>query len=318
MTGEPDYLESTIMQEFIDDPEELRDIVRRVLVFLLGHQYVTVKGTRRLWRVLEGTGMGLIHSGELADLAFYHDFEKPILQNQFVIDSLWIQLYVRFKDDLFIISGGKYFCERTSSLFQSSSTFKVQEEALDFYHMPYLDLVVFKGKHWDTSLWEGNTLDFCPMMKPTSQGLALHPRSHHLCSTHMSWPFAELRRLSYRCSRAEFFHAAKLEFVARLRRYGALPVLVAKLMEFRFLGSKTPDTHRRPRELSGAQEVFVVFSHHPIWEKVGITGAIKSIIDNPYWQQSLVEEANLSLNVRVSWKLEARPHQQRILATNLD
>ena len=52
-------------------------LMERILWYLLGNQFVVSQtiGSHRAWRVNLGTGMGLIHSGELADIIFYNKVE---------------------------------------------------------------------------------------------------------------------------------------------------------------------------------------------------------------------------------------------------
>ena len=47
-----------------------RDCLRRVLEFLLDNQYVKSSALpERMWRVEEESGVGLVHSGDLCDVA---------------------------------------------------------------------------------------------------------------------------------------------------------------------------------------------------------------------------------------------------------
>ena len=76
-------------------------LMERILWYLLRNQFVVSQtiGSHRAWRVNLGTGMGLIHSGELADIIFYNKVES-IMLTQKSCASYGIMHDSRFRDDI--------------------------------------------------------------------------------------------------------------------------------------------------------------------------------------------------------------------------
>ena len=85
MSGRPEQL-SYLAKQVISDPAE-RKIVEDALLFLLRHQYIAspFHGQRR-WRVTIGSGMGLAHSGPVAEAALYVGGEKKLFPTFPAID----------------------------------------------------------------------------------------------------------------------------------------------------------------------------------------------------------------------------------------
>ena len=82
--------------------DKLSRIIRDVTNFLLLHQYISRRGDPRWFRVVVGTGMGLIHSSEIAEAAFYSRTERwsslPGPRSSFRIN--W---HYQFKDDIRVL-----------------------------------------------------------------------------------------------------------------------------------------------------------------------------------------------------------------------
>ena len=84
-----------------------RDCLRRVLEFLLDNQYVKSRALPgRLWKVEEGSGMGLAHSGDLCDAAL-DSLAETWSTDPVVLREHGIRLYVRFRDDIFFIGSDR-------------------------------------------------------------------------------------------------------------------------------------------------------------------------------------------------------------------
>jgi hypothetical protein len=81
-------------------------LMERILRYLLGNQYVMSKviGFHRAWRVNFGTGMGLIHSGELADLIFLQQGRIHHARTKTKsLASHGIVHYSHFRDDILYV-----------------------------------------------------------------------------------------------------------------------------------------------------------------------------------------------------------------------
>jgi len=81
-----------------------RDLTRKVLEYLRWEQYVESRWLPgRLFRTVVGTGMGLVHSGEVADAAYYHRVEKGRMDDESYMQQFSIDGYWRFKDGALIL-----------------------------------------------------------------------------------------------------------------------------------------------------------------------------------------------------------------------
>ena len=84
-----------------------RDCLRKVLEFLLDNQYVKSGALpERLWKVEEGSGMGLTHSGDLCDAAL-DSLAESWSTDPVVLREHGVRLYVRFRDDIFFIGSDR-------------------------------------------------------------------------------------------------------------------------------------------------------------------------------------------------------------------
>ena len=84
-----------------------RDCLRRVLEFLLDNQFDKSGALpERLWKVEEGSGMGLAHSGDLCDAAL-DSLAESWRTDPVVLREHGVRLYVRFRDDNFFIGSDR-------------------------------------------------------------------------------------------------------------------------------------------------------------------------------------------------------------------
>ena len=98
MSGTEEELIQDVTRWFSDP---LKTLLQRALSLLLSSQYVESHHfPGRLWRVVLGSGMGLPHSGEVADLAFLSRAETRIVG---VWQTMSVRRYLRFKDDIIMI-----------------------------------------------------------------------------------------------------------------------------------------------------------------------------------------------------------------------
>ena len=87
-----------------------RKLILEVTTALLSHQLVTSRATANtvfgpakvLARVIAGSGMGLCHSGDLADFCFYHRTEKWLTRD-IVRKKAGVRLHLRFRDDMVVV-----------------------------------------------------------------------------------------------------------------------------------------------------------------------------------------------------------------------
>ncbi|CAK0832594.1 unnamed protein product [Prorocentrum cordatum] len=123
MSGTTEELVNDILHFFSG---RLRVLIERALYLLLDNQFITASTLPgRCFKVVLGTGMGLPHSGDVADLALIRRMETWAVAN---LTRFSIKQYLRFKDDIFLIwkhsSLGGQFC---SELMTKSGFFRLKE-----------------------------------------------------------------------------------------------------------------------------------------------------------------------------------------------
>ena len=96
MSGEPHVLASLCSKAFND--LAWRDAVYDAVFLLLDAQ--TLNTPYGVHKVIRGSGMGLCHSGAVAELAFYVGGEQKLISQ---LGALEIALFKRFKDDIIML-----------------------------------------------------------------------------------------------------------------------------------------------------------------------------------------------------------------------
>ena len=195
-----DFFLSGSMKELVADiatllPRSKRtELVLDAIRFLLINQFVRSRAhPGRLWQCEIGSGMGLPHSGEVADAAFYGGVEQHILTAA-CMRTHSIKAYVRFRDDILILANGPahgFFW--TMKRFSKYFRLKVVKTAAEVH---YLDLRVTVGH---------SALSATAMLKDTTMAVPLSRSSMHSAGVHNSWVGGMLhryRRLTN--SRSEF------------------------------------------------------------------------------------------------------------------
>ena len=162
-------------------------LAKRVLEFLLWEQYVSCRWLPgRVFRTVRGTGMGLVHSGEVADCAYFHRVERGRMDDKSYLARYKIDGYWRFKDDALLLVNdmdlAKQFIWDTMRL---ADYFVVECEAVSSTQVKFLEVMVEKT-------YERFVIR--PEYKPTNLGIPLDTSSAHPVHVHTSWPKAVLRR----------------------------------------------------------------------------------------------------------------------------
>ena len=194
---------------------------RELLAELLDTQYVKPNGTTdRVWKTVCGSGMGLVHSGEVSDAAFSRLAEDSLIGDSSLRAKYCIELYARFKDDMFIALGGD-----SDSRIAFMNTFKARAaffevglESLSSSACTMLDVYLYKGSSFQAC----GVLDFRIHVKGTSIWNPLSPGSGHAPHVHLTWPQAQLRRHERLCSQPAERASCLETFRCRLLSAGVL------------------------------------------------------------------------------------------------
>ena len=190
-----------------------RDCLRKVLEFLLDNQYVKSGALlERLWKVEEGSGMGLAHSGDLCDAAL-DSLAESWSTDPVVLREHGVRLYVRFRDDIFFIgSDRRLSVSYVQELRRKAKLFHIIAECPSGSEVQFLEVKVWKS---------GARYHTVPCPKPTSLGIPLDVTSAHPPQVHLSWPVGTISRVQGLSTHREHAESVKATLVNRFRKHHA-------------------------------------------------------------------------------------------------
>ena len=171
---------------------------RIILGAVLRNQLVAIDGVdNRAWNVAVGTGMGLLCSGEVSDMAFYYMVEHLFLDNERIRSKFGILYYGRFKDDgLLIVDCATMVSARLVAVMKLKSRFfRISVESVSWDECNMLDVTLYKGAGWQKT----GHLDYRVHVKSTSIYQPLAATSAHPLHVHMNWPRAMIARFRRLC-----------------------------------------------------------------------------------------------------------------------
>jgi hypothetical protein len=210
LSGTPEILAEAATRYI--EPQTKRIMVRRALVFLLERQLVTVPSGNdevTTLKVKYGTGMGMQHSSETADLALYNLMERSVLRNQSLLQLNGIMGYFRFRDDILILGsnrpGARAFVQYLKNY---SGCYQLEVEQVSQKVVQMLDLRLTNNK---------GTISTSVAIKPTAMGMPLSSESIHPLSVHESWTRAYVHRIIRLTSNKDDALRMIDSFIKRLR-----------------------------------------------------------------------------------------------------
>jgi len=301
LSGTDTQLCDTILEAF-PVTHRKRTAIRDITLFLLRHQFVVPRAPELApqggaWRVLRGSGMGLLHSGFLADLAFAIQAEQWITPT---IARRWgIALYLRFKDDIFVILNERYEVPFLSQFRVRAKYFKLELEEKSHDSVNFLNLTVYRtGNHLETKWYR----------KPTSLSLPLEVVSNQPLAVHRTWPRAMVSMVQALCSTADQAQIAVIRlreaFQASLTRMIWPSVTLpssAKMDRGQVLWVPIPHDIRLRKVLSQALSNFLLAraaeTRHTFVECASVTGVYATTVK---WAWS-------NYGVRLSYRARALP-----------
>ena len=307
----------------IEDPD--LELLRKILHFLTERQYVQLPRMKSAsgkhtspsqdlwWRCIVGTGMGLPHSGSLANSAFAGKVERTWITKNSTKAAYGIFLYARYMDDIFIVlrRDFKLVREFISELSRRSGYFIMQVESCSLTHATMLDLELYFGPgHKKTGI-----LDYRPHFKESHFERPLSHLSAHPRHVHHLWPINNLRRLARRCSsRQEFLYARHL-FLKRMKTFRAANSVLERLG--RYDPWFAPE-RRSPPCVAGSRTndgtIWMRFPFSLVWSRAGISRAIRDFTESPFGKHMLLEAWGriVNLDLRIAWRLTSPSHVQRV------
>lgn len=258
-------------------PVSLQQCAREAIQFLCENQFVVADAApQELWQVQTGTGMGLIHSSQLCDLAFFRHAEHKLVHSA-TLAVFGISVYVRFRDDILVVYNAENHqgFRRFMQLLKTKAYYvQLQVEDISVEEAVMLDLHIRVCKHRD-SRW---ILEVGPHFKPTSLQVPLSCSSFHNPSIHVSWPFNQLRRLASLCSHERKFQEVKKAYLKRFQDAQEPFCLVSALHHF----NPWPITTNVQRHISGGNtdNKWLVLPYHPVWCRSGLMSELKNFVNS--------------------------------------
>ena len=283
----------------------------RAVEFLLWSQLITADALpHRVWRVVQGSGMGLPHSGELADILLLLKEVQTVLDPSFCQQ---IRAYCRYKDDLIIAVddvGNANVATMWWHFKHGCLPYVVKPDEVNRDGFTMLDVTFFKGDTWNRS----KQLDYKPFIKPSSLGMVLNSTSNHVPTIHEQWPLAEIKRYQRLSSTRGHFEVARDLFVQRMKKFDAQDHVIASIHNTFPRDRKQVDQatslrhwHRILQKMESNKNcVWLPFPFHTAWFARGVASCIRKYCTSPL-AESLLKPLGVTIQCRVAWKLTSRP-----------
>ena len=258
------------------------------------------------WHVVIGSGMGLISSGPVSDYAFFCLAESGFLLDDTVRARHHIRAYFRFKDDLFLIIGGDGVSRRAFfyELQERSKYFRLLVDCIHASEVEMLDMIFYKGSNWQHT----NILDHRVRIRRSALGVCLSDTSMHHTNVHTTWPLSRIGVIRRRCSTQHTANIAVSEFLGVLTSCCPSHVAVRIFQ----MGSKAPSS----RPACKFSSSWLVLSHHPVWEKGGLSLKLHNIFLKWAPQLEAAGEDLSDLRCRIAWSLGGNSLVSRIKRCN--
>ena len=278
------------------EPTVEKSVLEDIPSFLLRQQFVTSSSApSRLWRSILGSGMGLIHSGELASASLYNHAKKT-LTSLSALRAHGILGYWRYRDDCFIHATDRLpFRNRFAELRRKAGYFKLTCEEVGSVSLRFLNVVVYiQSGRIHTKLF----------FKERSSCLPLSPMSGHTPFVHESWRIAVLRSLARLSSTQEGFLEAKNEFIQRFRKFYSPVVLLRALENVQYT---MPE--RRVRVEPNC--IWLPVPYHPAYAKEA-SANIRAMSRAPEYNALYRSVFGVTQNVKLAWKNHFKPLHNRL------
>jgi hypothetical protein len=201
-------------------------VLQRALRFILDRQLVTSldsEGKQVVLQVERGSGMGLPHSGAVADTSLRNLMEKGFVDSPAILARYDIYAYYRFKDDILIIAKNRTGVRAfVLELMRKSKYYAIKVEAVSGTSCKMLDLRVWWDGFFHTKV----------EVKDTAMGMPLSHESNHPSSIHFNWPKAYIQRLYSLCTTHKDKREAIDRFLLRLTSHHTHSKILSSLRVF--------------------------------------------------------------------------------------
>ena len=252
MIRSPEFLAKASTAHISERAE--RELLHDCILFLLSWQYIRLRhDSPELWRVTQGSGMGLVHSGAVANAAFLNFIEKPTIMDPDLALAFGLKRWIRYHDDIFVIRcNAQLFSSFLATVRQRAAgyIFKVEEVSNSTVNMIGVECSVDRGR-------------ITTMAAHKSSGPVLSASSAHPAGVHRSWPAAYLRSVRSLCSTRETEQRAQAHLVNRFKS------------SHMFLDVHATPAKPKPRDAT-ARCSWLVLTFHPCFANRSIQHAIRT------------------------------------------
>ena len=275
-------------------------VLKHAVFFLLDNQYVCSRFLPgKTWKVVVGSGMGLPHSGPLADMCLYVAAERVLLAKE-RMERASIMEFLRFKDDVLILyRNTDAFKEWFWEYKFKSMPFAITCDSVSSVCVEYLESCIRN---------EGGALVFEPRVRGSKLAApVLDVSSMHQPSIHSNWPKGFLLRRLQLCSSKSIMEEEKRRVLGKFVGSAAPHYIVSKLAsmdvkQVRYDSNKS--CHRRSRDDAGhdhvAKVVRLILPWHPSLK--GVPKAIRKTTSSHKYLLDMVFGMHKSPSISVTWK----------------
>ena len=294
MSGTPEFL-SKEASGVIQNPK-LRSVVRDSIAWLLENQYVTTPfHNAGHWQVLKGSGMGMVHSGDVAGSAFLHAIERPFACSPTCQREHYIKTWVRYHDDIFGVCSSRpafrKFYQELKTRCSPHWKLRLEEMSPDAVSMIGIKVIRLGCK-------------VVTEVEPKANGPVLSSQSAHAPAIHRRWPANRAMAIENLCTAPGSVERSISEFVARFTDAAAPDHIIRDIV------------HREPskRVCAVGEPFWLVLPYHPAFENGGVRRALASFLKSPaaatLWREATNGGAFPA--VRIAWRNSLAHHVHSI------
>ena len=302
MTGEPEVLVDAAMYlHGLSSQHAL--LLRRVLLFLLREELIVSDlELGRAWQSSIGTGMGLVHSGSLADLALLNLAERRFAALPDVRIRLQIPLFCRFKDDGLFVGHDKFLAQTFFWEYMAlSRPFEVVCEDVSSSSVVFLDTRV--------TLAQSGHFVISPHLKDTILSTPLSIQSGHPPHIHHNWPRAHASRILNHCGNVVLWRQFRDELVLRsFKNFAISFATIVQNISVQFPSGGRMSDHNTTKPRSSELTVWMPLLYHHAWA-LPLQKVISRINRDPCWYLLLADAGLPRFTIRIAWRLPYRNHE---------
>ena len=259
---------------FFDGP--LGILIGEVLCLLLDNQYIVLSDGVQFFKCVAGSGMGLPHSGMVANLSFLKRVEVALVTPE-CLTRHSILRYVRYFDDILCVYHDRsMFAQFVQDMKVRATHFTITCSAVSSIAVQYLDLEVAARNCLLTV--------FPTVGKPT---IPLACSSGHVPHVHNSWPAAVASRFFTLADHSN--HSAK-QLLTYYEKYNADPGVICTISKYASSPHALHVANRAQLDESTPTS-WLRLGSHPLWWP-----------SMPRMLNSVPQPVGFECHIRIAWK----------------